>query len=441
MIHSADNGGTAGSLGTVSIESHGCKLNQADSEALARRFIQAGYTLAGPSEPADIYVINTCTVTQVADGKARHALRAARAKTPSSLVVATGCYAERVPQEVSGVKGVDMVVGNSGKGDLVEMVLAARGDQVVPCAVGDDLPGFPGARAAIRTRAMVKIQEGCNQVCAYCIVPKVRGRERSIPTGVLLDEVRQRVEEGYREVVLTGTQLGSYGFDLSDADLRGLLKLLLLETKVERLRVSSLQPQEINRELLELWRDPRLCPHFHMPLQSGNDSVLKRMRRRYTTAQYAGAVQRVRAMVPGVSITADVVVGFPGEGEGEFQESLRFAREMEFASMHVFPYSVRPGTSAAHMGPQVEHRTKRGRMEEMLALEREQASAYRSRAIGTTRQVLWERADLRGQRPAYLGLTDNYMKVRTEQDIPLMNRITPARLVGEVGETLLAHVL
>ena len=319
MIHSADNGGTAGSLGTVSIESHGCKLNQADSEALARRFIQVGYTLAGPSEPADIYVINTCTVTHVADGKARHALRAARAKTPSSLVVATGCYAERVPQEVSGVKGVDMVVGNSGKGDLVEMVLAARGDQVVPCAVGDDLPGFPGARAAIRTRAMVKIQEGCNQVCAYCIVPKVRGRERSIPTGVLLDEVRQRVEEGYREVVLTGTQLGSYGFDLSDADLRGLLKLLLLETKVERLRVSSLQPQEINRELLELWQDPRLCPHFHMPLQSGNDSVLKRMRRRYTTAQYAGAVQRVRAMVPGVSITADVVVGFPGEGEGEFQ--------------------------------------------------------------------------------------------------------------------------
>ena len=445
MIHSADDGGATGSLGTVSIESHGCKLNQADSEALARRFLQAGYTLAGPSEPADIYVINTCTVTHVADGKARHALRAARARNPSSLVVATGCYAQRVPHEVSGVKGVDMVVGNSRKADLVEMVLAARGDQVVPCAVGEELPGFPGAQAAIRTRAMVKIQEGCDQVCAYCIVPKVRGRERSIPTGVLLDEVRQRVEEGYREVVLTGTQLGSYGFDLTDVELRDvdlkeLLRLLLLETGVERLRVSSLQPQEITGELLELWKDSRVCPHFHMPLQSGSDYVLKRMRRRYTTAQYADAVGRVRATVPGVSITADVVVGFPGEGDGEFQESLGFAREMEFASIHVFPYSVRPGTSAAHMGPQVGYPIKRQRMEEMLALGREQASAHRSRAIGTTRQVLWERADSKGRKPAYLGLTDNYMKVRTEQDMPLLNRITPAWLVGEVGETLLARV-
>lgn len=428
-------------LGTVAIQTHGCKLNQADSEALARRFAQAGYRVVDPSEPADIYIINTCTVTHVADSKARQALRVTHRQNPSALVVATGCYAQRAPTELAAVQGVGLVVGNSEKDRLVEMVLAARGDQLVPCAVGQDPSLLPRGRGFGRTRAMVKIQEGCDQVCAYCIVPKVRGRERSIPPEVLLSQVRQRVEEGYKEVVLTGTQLGSYGFDLAGANLKGLLEHLLKESAVQRLRVSSLQPQEITWDLLELWDDPRLCPHFHMPLQSGSDYLLKRMRRRYTSAQYAGAVERVRASVPGVAITADVILGFPGEEEQHFQESLQFAKMMEFASMHVFPYSVRPGTSAAYMGPKVDERTKRRRMEEMLALAQEQASAFRRRSIGTTRQVLWERAEVREGRPVYLGLTDNYLKVHKEQDTPLLNQITSARLVAEVGESLLAKVL
>ena len=286
----------------------------------------------------------------------------------------------------------------------------------------------------------MKIQEGCNQVCAYCIVPRVRGRESSIPPEMLVRQVSQRVEEGYKEVVLTGTQLGSYGFDLAGANLKGLLERLLGETGVKRLRVSSLQPQEITWELLGLWDDPRLCPHFHMPLQSGSDHVLKRMRRRYTAAQYAEAVERVRASVPGVAITADVIVGFPGEEEWQFRESLEIAEKMGFASMHVFPYSVRPGTSAAYMEPRVDERAKRGRMEEMLALAGQQASTFRRRSIGTTRWVLWERADVREGRPVYLGLTDNYLKVYTEQDISLLNQITSAQLVAEVGESLLAEV-
>ena len=428
-------------LGTVSIQTHGCKLNQADSETLARRFAQAGYKVVGPSEPADICIINTCTVTHAADSKARQALRSAHRENPSALVVATGCYAQRAPKELAEVTGVGLVVGNSEKYRLVEMAVAARGDDLVPCAVGQDPPPLPIGRGMGRTRAMVKIQEGCNQVCAYCIVPKVRGRERSIPPQDLLRQVRQRVEDGYKEVVLTGTQLGSYGFDLKGMNLRDLVNLLLTKTKVERLRVSSLQPQEITYELLQLWDDRRLCPHFHIPLQSGSDDVLKRMRRRYNTAQYSEAVERIRARVLGAAITTDVIVGFPGEEEQHFRESLQFAEDMDFATMHVFPYSVRPGTSAAYMGPRVDEPPKRRRMAEMLSLAREQASNFHRRSIGTTRAVLWDRADAIAGRPVYLGLTDNYLKVFTDQNGDLLNEITSARLVAEEGDLVRAQVV
>ena len=288
--------GSAGHPATVSIQTLGCKLNQADSEELARRFVEAGYRVVGSSEWADVYVINSCTVTHVADSKARQAVRSAHRSNPGALVVATGCYAQRAPKELAAVQGVGMVVGNYDKSRLVEMVLESRGDRTVACAVGEDPPNSLPTRAHGRARAMVKIQEGCNQVCAYCIVPKVRGRERSIPPGEILRQVRLRVEEGYKEVVLTGTQLGSYGFDLDGVNLKALLELLLANTRAERFRVSSLQPQEITSDLLVLWDDRRLCPHFHMPLQSGSDQILKSMRRRYTAAQYAetvgtGAVQ------------------------------------------------------------------------------------------------------------------------------------------------------
>ena len=436
-----NNNEAPGVAGTVSIQTHGCKLNQADSESLARRFLQAGYRVVDPSEPADIRIVNTCTVTHVADGKARQAIRATHREDPSALVIATGCYAERAPPELARMAEVGLVVGNSEKDRLVEMVLAARGDRAAPRVVGEGFPASPSGSRPSRTRAMIKIQEGCNQVCAYCIVPKVRGRERSIPPDVLLGQVGDRVEEGYKEVVLTGTQLGSYGFDLAGINLDGLIELLLSQTRVERLRVSSLQPQEVTQGLLELWDNPRLCPHFHMPLQSGSDYVLKRMRRRYTTAQYAEAARRVRAGVPGAAITADVIVGFPGEGEEQFQESLRFAEKLDLSAMHVFPYSVRPGTSAAHMGPHVAEEIKRERMGEMLALARQQASAFRRGSIGTTRQVLWERVGLRGGKPAYLGLTDNYLKVYTHQETPLTNRTTFARLLAEVDESILAEAL
>ena len=427
--------------GTVSIQTHGCKLNQADSEVLAAKFLQAGYRLVDSSEPADICIVNTCTVTHVADSKARQALRAAHRQNPSSLVVATGCYAQRASAELSKVTGVDMVLGNRDKDRLVDLAITARGVQTVPGPGDHERSSLSLGRSLGRTRAMIKIQEGCDQVCAYCIVPKVRGRERSVPPHVILSQVNQRIEEGYKEVVLTGTQLGTYGFDIEGASLVGLAELLLLRTKIERLRVSSLQPQEISSELLELWGDPRLCPHFHMPLQSGSDHVLKRMRRRYSAKQYAQAVELVRSRVPAVAITTDVIVGFPGEGEPQFQESLKFAEGIEFASMHVFPYSARPGTSAAYMTPRIDDTAKRARMNEMLQLGKEHASAFRRMSIGTVRPVLWEKCQVKNGANVYLGLTDNYLKVHTSSAIPGLNEVSDTRIVALDGESMVGQPL
>ena len=408
---------------------------------MAARFLQAGYRLVDSSEPADICIVNTCTVTHVADSKARQALRAAHRQNPSALVVATGCYAQRAPADLSKVAGVDMVLGNRDKDRLVDMAIKARGVQTVPRPNGHESSSSSQGRSLGRIRAMIKIQEGCDQVCAYCIVPKVRGREQSVPPHVILSQVNQRIEEGYKEVVLTGTQLGTYGFDIEGASLAGLVELVLRETHIERLRVSSLQPQEITSELLELWQDPRLCPHFHMPLQSGSDFVLKGMRRRYSAKQYAQAVELVRSRVSGVAITTDVIVGFPGEGESQFQQSLRFAEEMEFSSMHVFPYSVRPGTSAAYMTPRINDTVKRARMSEMLQLGQEHVSAFRRKAIGTVRPVLWERRQVKNGTDVYTGLTDNYLKVLTSSAIPGLNEVSDTHLVALHEESMIGQPL
>ena len=425
---------------TVYIRTHGCKLNQSDSDAIARRFQQEGYRVVGPSEPADVYVVNTCTVTHVADRKGRRALRSAHRRYPSAMVVATGCYAQRAPETLASMPEVDLVVGNRDKDRLVEMVLASRPSVTAPRTSLSEMAEKPDAWRHGRSRAMVKIQEGCNQVCSYCIVPKVRGRERSIPPGEILDVVRRRVQEGFKEVVLTGTQLGSYGFDIPGTCLRDMLALLLEESGVERLRVSSLQPQELTADLLDLWRDQRLCPHFHMPLQSGSDRVLKVMRRRYTAREYADTVARVRGMVAGAAVTTDVIVGFPGEDEDDFRESLKLARQIGFSSIHVFPYSLREGTSAAYMGLQVDEATKGRRMAEMLALAWAQESLFRRASLGSTRPVLWERYGLHDGRRQLVGLTDTYLRVFAEGDLSLVNRVTSARLVAEVGGELLAEV-
>lgn len=292
---------------------------------------------------------------------------------------------------------------------------------------------------------MVKIQEGCDQVCAYCIVPRVRGRERSIPASQLVARIDALVDAGYREVVLTGTQLGTYGFDLSGdepASLAGLISAVLDRTAVERLRVSSLQPQEMDGSLLGLWSDDRLCPHFHMPLQSGSDAVLKRMRRRYTAAEYERAVERVRGLVPDAGITADVIAGFPGETADDFGRTHSLAERVAFSGLHVFPFSSRPGTTAAHFEDDVTHDEKAERVARLIELGGRTSAAFRDGLLGSTRAVLWESNGTGVRADAWTGLTDNYVRVSATSGDgeDLSNCIVPATLIGRTGDQVIARI-
>jgi len=445
--------------GTVAIHTLGCKLNQADSDALARRFVSAGYRMADSEASADVVVLNTCTVTATADAKARQILRSSHRANPNALIVATGCYAQRAAEELTRVEGVALVLGNTQKEELVARVTEALGLEEWSLSDGDSGPVRPvdwelavatnadtqvdlrteaPRSGALRRRAMIKIQEGCNQVCAYCIVPKVRGRERSIPPDDLVEQIQFRVSQDCQEVVLTGTQLGSYGFDLpSDlpgASLLALLRRILAETTVPRLRVSSLQPQEIQPGLLELWQDRRMCPHFHLPLQSGSDRVLGAMRRRYTVAQFAHTTELIRRTIPDAGITADLIVGFPGEGDAEFQESRAFVQSMEFSDMHIFPFSARPGTSANYLRNTLPAAVKKQRTAEMLSLAKEGFQRFREGQLGQTRPVLWESVRQVAGTPARSGLTDNYIRVYTNSQEDLYNQIIPAQLLELNGD-------
>ena len=339
---------------------------------------------------------------------------------------------------------VTLVVGNSEKPELAALAIAEltlRNGDGAPSPLPSPINRERASAGILRrSRAMVKIQEGCDQVCAYCIVPKVRGRERSIPPDELVSNVRQHVAAGFKEVALTGTQLGTYGFDLDGTNLVRLIAGILENTALPRLRVSSLQAHEIRSDLLELWRDTRLCPHFHVPLQSGCDTTLKAMRRRYDTATFRRAVELIRENVPNVSITTDVIVGFPGEDAHAHAESLAFASEMRFADIHVFPYSPRPGTSAHHFVNQVQPDERRRRATEMNAMASEAFCRYRNRILGQWRPVLWETARYESEPGAmrWSGLTDNYVRVNAITTSDLDNLITNARLMRLEGKYVLA---
>ena len=425
---------------TVRLETLGCKLNQADTQALSREFVEGGYRVVSQDDHADVYVLNSCTVTHVADRKARQAVRSAKRRNPDAIIVATGCYAERAPDDLRAMPEVDLVVGNSDKAALVMMLENVSEGPGTACAVGDDSALKPLLR--LRSRAMIKIQEGCDQVCAYCIVPKVRGRERSIPLHQIVDTANAYGQAGCQEIVLTGTQLGSYGFDLADVDITSLIRCLLDETNLPRIRVSSLQPQDISDELLELWSDSRLCPHFHVPLQSGSNSVLQRMRRRYDATDFLDTVGRIQNAVPDVAITADVIAGFPGETDSDFRDTVDMCVESELASVHVFPYSIRPGTSAAYYSPQVDAQTKTERAAELSAAARDLSHNFRNRFLGGSREVLWERAVERAAsgHQFWSGLTDNYIRVRASTEADLTNQITTTRLTSIDGDWVRAEI-
>ncbi len=404
----------------VALDTLGCKLNQAETGLLARELVEAGYELVTHVSQADIYILNTCTVTHTADRKSRQRLRQAHRRNPGALVVATGCYARRACQELTHIDGVDLVAGNTEKGHLLRLITEAR-HQDHP-ALSEKRTGTPQP-SAHRTRTFVKVQDGCNTPCSYCIVPLVRGRETSLPTSEVIAEVGRRVADGYQEVVLTGTKIGQYHH--GGADLKGLLERILAETDVSRLRLSSLQPQEISPGLLGLWSDDRLCPHFHLSLQSGSDPVLARMKRHYGTTEYEQAISLIRQNIPDAAITTDIIVGFPGETDEEFEESYRFCQRMEFARIHVFPFSPRSGTKAAQMPGQTGSRTKKQRSDTMLTLAEESTRNFRQRFSGRTMTVLWEQ---RTGDYIWSGVTGNYLRVFTESEDDLSNRLTPVTL-------------
>jgi threonylcarbamoyladenosine tRNA methylthiotransferase MtaB len=402
---------------TIALDSLGCKLNQAEMQQLARQLSAAGYRLVSPADKADIYILNTCTVTHIADRKSRHMLRQARRRNPNAKLVAIGCYAQRSPRELAQIEGVDLILGNDRKMNLLKLLE----DIDVSGKLSEEPAKYP--RGGGRTRAFIKVQDGCHNFCAYCVVPLVRSREENVPVEKVTALVKGLVANGYQEVVLTGTEIGAYS--CNSVNLEGLLKRILAETPVPRLRLSSLQPHQVSPGLIGLWRDPRLCPHFHLSLQSGSDTVLKRMKRRYSTADYQQALALIRDSVPDVAITTDVIVGFPGETDAEFQETLDFCRQMQFARIHVFPYSPRPGTEAADMPQQVSAGVKKERSRQMLALAKESALSFQQLFLSRTMNVLWEQQ----AGGVWSGLTGNYIKVYTRNSDDLTNRLLPVKLV------------
>lgn len=443
----------------VLIETLGCKLNVADSEALGLQFMDAGYELAAPGQPADVYVLNTCTVTHVADAKARAKLRAARRRNPGMLVVATGCYPSRDPDDLRHMPEVDVVTPNAGKGTLVAQVLERMG-------AAADLPADLPPRAAFpthHTRAFVKIQEGCNDHCSYCVIPKTRGASRCFPEDQIVRDVQAKEAAGHAEVVLTGTQLGDYGIPLAgsrrrDADprdqrsegdpLAGLLSRLLTATELPRIRVSSLQPQDITDRLLALMAaEPRLCRHVHLPLQSGSDTVLAAMRRRYDRQQFLNTAARIYAALPDASITSDLIVGFPGETEHDFADSLSACAAARLADVHVFPYSARSHTPAQRLAADpslaVPDQVKRQRVDAAIALAGRLRDQHHHRFIGDRRMVLWEeRRDEADGVARWHGLTDNYLRVACSEGGPrgTLSLVELSSLVDDGFYGRLVHV-
>ena len=415
----------------VALYTLGCKLNQAETESLINQLSQAGHQIVAPNEPADIYIANTCTVTHIADRKSRHWLRLARKRNPHAFIIATGCYAQRTPQELAPL--ADLVLSNEEKEHLTVRIKNLLSHTSSFLATRD--PSYLPLNGMARVRSLVKIQDGCQTPCGYCIVPRVRPHEYSLPASQIIEEIKRKVTLGYKEIILTGTKVGCYSND--GVTLAGLVKYILSETDIERLRLSSLQPQEISPELLALWHDValgsskgfRLCRHFHLALQSGSDTVLRRMNRRYSLNDYVKATTLINQLLPGVAITTDIIVGFPGESDEEFEQSYHFCKEAGFANIHIFPFSPRPTTQAAELPNQVKDEVKKERTQRMLKLAQECRERFYTQFVECVLPILWEGKTAHGS-GIYSGLTDNYIRVFTQSSTPLINEIGSVRLAG-----------
>ena len=389
----------------------GCKVNQYDSDAMRSLFLSRGYTTA--EEDADIYVINTCSVTSVGDKKSRQLIRRIRREHPGAIIAAAGCYAQLSPEEVAAA-GCDVVVGNQNRAhivDYIEEAAAGRaGNHVVDImrvAEFENLTVTPEGEE--KTRAFVKVQEGCDNYCTFCIIPYARGRLKSRRPEDAVAEVALLADKGYREIVLTGIHLGNYGVDLRDGTrLSSLVEALLAISGISRIRLGSIESVEVSDELIRILQtERRVCRHLHLPIQSGSDAVLARMHRHYRLAEFKKLIGTLREKIPGLALTTDLIVGFPGETEALFAETLETLRELQFSGIHVFPYSPRTGTPAAGYPDQVSTAVKKERVHRVEELEKEIARVYRQTFLGKTVRVLAE--EIRGGR--WEGLSDEYIRV------------------------------
>ena len=403
----------------------GCRLNQAEIESMARQFRAAGHEIVATAGEADLAVINTCTVTGEAASDSRGKIRQA-ARLGVDKIVVTGCWATLEPQSAAALPGVSCVVPNLRKDFLVadDLDLQPSAFDLEPIS----REPLPGLRA--RTRAFIKVQDGCNNHCTYCITAIARGPGRSRPIDEVIAEIQSALDGGTKEVVLTGVHLGSWGQALN-LHLRDLVASILKETDIPRLRLSSLEPWDLDADFFALWQDARLCRHLHLPLQSGSASVLRRMARKVTPEAYAALIESARAAIPDVAITTDVIAGFPGETEAEFAETLDFVRRMDFTRGHVFTYSPRPGTAAARMDGQIRHEVRKERNAALRAAFVESERAYQQKFLGKIMSVLWESTSRYAENGLMMeGLTDNYLRVRAYAPEPRWNQVDTVCLTG-----------
>ncbi|NLL42856.1 MAG: tRNA (N(6)-L-threonylcarbamoyladenosine(37)-C(2))-methylthiotransferase MtaB [Firmicutes bacterium] len=417
----------------LAVTTLGCKVNQYDTDSVVTQFLDAGYRVVDFQAAADVYLINTCTVTNLGDRKSRQMIRRAHKKNPSAKIVVMGCMAQTTPEDVAALEGVSLVVGTDGRGRIVEEVEALEQgeqlslvDNIFEVSDFEDLPSldFSG-----RTRATLKIQDGCDQFCTYCRVPFARGPSRSRTPESVLKQAKQIVALGYKEIVLTGIHLGLYGADLDPPTTLAAISRKAADVPgLRRLRISSVDPHEITEDLLELVGDhPVVCRHMHIPLQSGSDAVLKRMKRNYSSGQFMDVVKSLRARVPEIAITTDIMVGFPGETEEDFLKTLELVREAEFSKIHVFQYSKRSGTAAARFPGQIPSREKEDRSKRLIHAGEALSERFHCSFIGQIADVLVEQQ----QEGQAHGHTDNYVKV----SFPVSDG------VDLVGETVSVQVL
>ncbi|WP_214854796.1 tRNA (N(6)-L-threonylcarbamoyladenosine(37)-C(2))-methylthiotransferase MtaB [Exiguobacterium sp. s130] len=420
-------------MATVAFQTLGCKVNHYETEAVWQLFKDAGYARVDFADHADVYVVNTCTVTNTGDKKSRQVIRRAIRQNPDSVICVTGCYAQTSPAEIMAIPGVDVVVGTQDRHKMIGYIEQFREERMPINAVGNimkakvyeelDVPAFTD-----RTRASLKIQEGCNNFCTFCIIPWARGLMRSRQPEDVLKQAQQLVDAGYKEIVLTGIHTGGYGEDLKDYNLAKLLKALESVNGLERLRISSIEASQITDEVLDVLKDsPIVVRHLHVPIQSASDTVLRRMRRKYTMAEFGERITRLKEVLPDCAITSDVIVGFPGETEEEFMETFNFINDHKFSELHVFPYSKRTGTPAAMMDDQVEESIKEERVARLISLSDQLAKEYASKYEGELLEIIPEEfSEEAGGR--LVGYTDNYLRVAIEGDESMIGQLVRVKI-------------